>query len=448
MTGLSSSFPGSPCDYFFSVINYRVLPDEILRLPEAGAINFHDGPLPGYAGMYVTTWALINGEREHGISWHWMTKEIDAGGVLKEKRFPVASDETAVTLNSKCYEAGFDAFRSLLTDLEQGTTSSRPQTGHATGGYYGLRQRPARLATLDWSRPAEELGALFRSLDFGRYENPIGCPKVVWGDRVLIPGRFTILEQQSTRPPGTFERRADSNAVARAHGDQDRRGGQLFDARRRAGRNRVFADRVAGRQQCERPLRQAAGGTGSLLERICVHESFWATRLAAAGSCHVSLCSRGYPPRPLPDEADSPRTSTGDRLRTRRDSSKFVAQGAGCHFALPGPPQRERGIRSRLSGPCLWPAYRARPLFISLRRCHSTCGSTGRAHSRSTCSPPRKQSRKSKNAGPTPVISCCDFRSLRMTTARSCGKFPTLPWPYCPMLPRSGTTCRGLLSRS
>ncbi len=79
--------------------------------------------------MYVTTWALINGEPEHGISWHWMTKEIDAGGVLKEKRFPVASDETAVTLNSKCYEAGFDAFRSLLTDLEQGTDTQPSADG-------------------------------------------------------------------------------------------------------------------------------------------------------------------------------------------------------------------------------------------------------------------------------------------------------------------------------
>jgi len=158
-----------PCDYLFSVINYRVLPDHILRMPKRGSINFHDGPLPGYAGMYVTTWALINGEGEHGVSWHWMTKEIDAGGVLKDKQFPVSCDETAFTLNTKCYEAGFEAFRSLVTDLEQDTVSSRPQTGNATVGYYGLRKRPEKMATLDWSRPAEDLDALFRGLNFGRY---------------------------------------------------------------------------------------------------------------------------------------------------------------------------------------------------------------------------------------------------------------------------------------
>src|SRR5580704_2567710 len=207
-------FSVEPCDYLFSIINYRVLPDHVLSLPKRGAINFHDGPLPGYAGMYVTTWALINGEAEHGISWHWMTKAIDAGGVLKEKRFTVARDETAFSLNTKCYEAGFEAFRSLLTDLEHGTLSSRQQSEAAKGGYYGLRKRPERMATLDWSRPAEELYALFRSLDFGRYESPLGCAKVVWGDRVLTPGRLTIVDKNSTQLPGTLERRADQKTVA------------------------------------------------------------------------------------------------------------------------------------------------------------------------------------------------------------------------------------------
>lgn len=174
---LAQLLSGAPCDYLLSVVNYRVLPDRVLSLPERGAINFHDGPLPGYAGMHVTTWALINGEREHGISWHWMVKEIDGGGVLKEKRFPVRPDDTATSLNTKCFEAGFEAFCSLLTDLEQGTLANRQQVEPIPGGYYALRKRPERMSTLDWSRPAEELDALFRGLDFGRYENPIGCTK-------------------------------------------------------------------------------------------------------------------------------------------------------------------------------------------------------------------------------------------------------------------------------
>ena len=98
---LAEFLSGNECDYLFSIVNYRVLPDDTLRLPKRGAINFHDGPLPGYAGMYVTSWAIINGERDHGVSWHWMVKAVDGGGVLQERRFPIWPDDTATSLNTR-----------------------------------------------------------------------------------------------------------------------------------------------------------------------------------------------------------------------------------------------------------------------------------------------------------------------------------------------------------
>lgn len=258
------------CDYLFSIINYRVLPDHVLRLPKRGAINFHDGPLPGYAGMYVTTWALVNGEREHGVSWHWMTKEIDAGGVLKEKRFPVSSDETAFSLNTKCYEAGFDAFRGLLTDLEAGTASSRPQAEIVNGGYYGLRKRPERMASFDWSQPAEKLDALCRSVDFGRYENPIGCTKVVWGDHVFIPGRLRVLDQKSTQAAGTLERGADTVRVHTATNIVELASFSTLDGE---------PVEIASLAHLPRLAAQPPAELDALLAQLCVHESFWAARL-------------------------------------------------------------------------------------------------------------------------------------------------------------------------
>ena len=54
-----------PFDYLFSVTNQSVLADEVIALPTRGAINFHDGPLPEYAGLNTPVWALLNGERRH-----------------------------------------------------------------------------------------------------------------------------------------------------------------------------------------------------------------------------------------------------------------------------------------------------------------------------------------------------------------------------------------------
>src|SRR5437588_9696410 len=57
-------------DYLFSIINPHILSKQILALPRRGAINFHDSPLPRYAGSYATSWAILQGERVHGVTWH------------------------------------------------------------------------------------------------------------------------------------------------------------------------------------------------------------------------------------------------------------------------------------------------------------------------------------------------------------------------------------------
>ena len=61
-----------PFDYLFSIANMKLLPKEIVALPRRGTINFHDGPLPRYSGVHATSWAILNGEARHGITWHFI----------------------------------------------------------------------------------------------------------------------------------------------------------------------------------------------------------------------------------------------------------------------------------------------------------------------------------------------------------------------------------------
>jgi methionyl-tRNA formyltransferase len=72
-------------DYLFSIVNNAVLPEKTLALPEKRAINFHDALLPRYGGIHATSWAIMNREKNHGITWHVMTSRIDAGPVLKQR---------------------------------------------------------------------------------------------------------------------------------------------------------------------------------------------------------------------------------------------------------------------------------------------------------------------------------------------------------------------------
>ncbi len=79
-----------PFDYLFSIVNEHILREDILRLPRKLAINYHDAPLPRYAGTHATSWALMNGEKSHGISWHVITDLVDGGDILRQKHIDIA----------------------------------------------------------------------------------------------------------------------------------------------------------------------------------------------------------------------------------------------------------------------------------------------------------------------------------------------------------------------
>ena len=69
-------------DYLFSIVNGVRVPKRILSSIRKLPINYHNGPLPKYAGVNSTHWALINGEKIHGVVWHIMDETFDSGEIL------------------------------------------------------------------------------------------------------------------------------------------------------------------------------------------------------------------------------------------------------------------------------------------------------------------------------------------------------------------------------
>ena len=117
-------------DYLFSVVNPSVLPKEILALPRKLGVNFHDALLPKYAGTHATTWALINGEQTHGVTWHEMTEHVDAGRILKQRAVDLSEDETTSSLNVK-WQASSPSRSSPQTSRREG--SHRTIRGFTSG---------------------------------------------------------------------------------------------------------------------------------------------------------------------------------------------------------------------------------------------------------------------------------------------------------------------------
>jgi methionyl-tRNA formyltransferase len=207
-----------PFDYLFSIVNPLILPVEALELPKQWAINYHDGPLPRYAGMYATSWALINQEKRHGITLHRMSPKVDAGEVLIQPMFDISADETALTLNFKCYEAAIRTFQKLVQELPLGGIKPQPQD-LTRRSLYPRRRRPQNGCTFDWKMTAAELGALFRGLNFGRYPNPLGMPKIFTGSDFWLVKEMVVIEEPTSAEPGIITKLSEQALqVATAQG--------------------------------------------------------------------------------------------------------------------------------------------------------------------------------------------------------------------------------------
>ncbi|AXI45923.1 peptide synthetase [Sulfitobacter sp. SK012] len=199
-----------PFDWLLSIANLRIIPDDVLALPGKGAVNFHDGPLPRYAGLNTPAWAIINGEAQHGVSWHMLEGGVDEGDLLAQVLVDIAADETAFSLNSKCYAAGMESFGTVMAQVESGALA-RVAQDLSLRSYFARDARPVPFGLIDFTKTVAQVSALLRGLDFGGYWNPLGLPKVALQGRGM---QVTAAEAAAgSGAPGTVLDVADGAIV-------------------------------------------------------------------------------------------------------------------------------------------------------------------------------------------------------------------------------------------
>ena len=118
----------------------KILKKELLEVPEKGCLNKHCALLPDYKGLWPVFWALLNGEKEVGVTIHYMTAGIDEGGILAQKAVPVGPEDTVFSLYEKCFRIAPDLIGSVLDGIESG----KPQeivNGKGKGAYFSFPGR-------------------------------------------------------------------------------------------------------------------------------------------------------------------------------------------------------------------------------------------------------------------------------------------------------------------
>ncbi|MFH0303258.1 AMP-binding protein, partial [Bradyrhizobium sp. 31Argb] len=288
---LSMLLKAEPVEWIFSVANPFVLPPEVFGRARQGAFNYHDGPLPRYAGTHATSWALLTGETEHGITWHRVGHGVDTGELVVQRQVLIAPSDTALTLNLKCYEAAIEGFRELLTGLTNGELGARPQA-LADRSFFPKRRRPDAAGCLRWDRPAQGLAAMTRALDFGPYHaNLLGLSKALVGDDVVAVRRLEVTAGSSGFAAGSLVEIHPSHwRVATGTEDVDvwfgSSDGQALDARTVARRSDFD---VGGRL----PILSddEARSITVAHELLAPRESFWRRRLEQFKTYQLPLLS-------------------------------------------------------------------------------------------------------------------------------------------------------------
>lgn len=182
-------------DWLLSIANLSVLPEALLARAAKGAVNFHDGPLPRYAGLNAPVWALMQGEARHGITWHLIEGGVDEGDIVEQALFDIAPDDTAFSLNARCYAAAIESFPFVVGALESGIPGRRAQD-LSQRTLCKRDDRPAMAARLDFAQPAAEVARLVRALDHGGYWNPLALPKIETAKGVFAVTSAEVVEGQ------------------------------------------------------------------------------------------------------------------------------------------------------------------------------------------------------------------------------------------------------------
>ncbi len=199
-------------DVLLNVHSLSIVHDDVTRAPAIGSFNLHPGPLPAYAGMNVVTWAIVRGETSHGVTLHWMDAGVDTGAVAYAVRFPVAADDTGLSVFTRCVREGVPLVFRLL-DAAAEDPASIPRVRQEGERTVYLRRQVPNEGRVDWDRPARAVHDLVRGCDFGPFPSPCGHPATRAAAGVVGVLGSVRTGTACTAPPGTVGEPADDAAT-------------------------------------------------------------------------------------------------------------------------------------------------------------------------------------------------------------------------------------------
>ena len=160
------------------VVAFRMLPEAVWNMPPMGTINVHGSLLPQYRGAAPINWAIINGEKQTGVTTFKLQHEIDTGNILLQEVIPIGDDETAGELHDKMKMVGAELLVKTIQGLAENSISEIPQQSVKPADIKHAPKIFTDTCKIDWTKSVNEIHNLIRGLS-------------------PYPGAFTSLKEKT-----------------------------------------------------------------------------------------------------------------------------------------------------------------------------------------------------------------------------------------------------------
>lgn len=150
-----------------SASNNFLFPMSLVDKPNVTIINFHNALLPDYPGRNAPTWVIYMGEKETGITWHYVTAGVDEGSIIIQKRCEITEDMKAYELTEKLMNLASEAFRESFANVLEERAETREQDFVPDRRMYRSYEVPAG-GLFELTDKPGDIYRLLRSVDYGK----------------------------------------------------------------------------------------------------------------------------------------------------------------------------------------------------------------------------------------------------------------------------------------
>ena len=145
----------------FVVVAFRILPAVVFEIPPQGSVNLHASLLPKYRGAAPINWALMNGEKQTGVTTFFIRQQVDTGSLILQKPIDIAPEDDTGSLHDKLASLGAGVLLETVESIAQDNVETRLQDESQVSAAPKIHRH---MCAIDWRRPAVEIQDFIRGL--------------------------------------------------------------------------------------------------------------------------------------------------------------------------------------------------------------------------------------------------------------------------------------------